>query len=102
MIKDENLILLLQIIKTNGKVDSLLKKGLEYSQIAVYLRFAIDNKYANINNGMLSITDEGVDKLASLNASYGRFKQNSWISPLEEYKIEKMNKFDIYLPDEVR
>lgn len=102
MIKEEYLIVLLQIIKANGRIDSLLKKGLEYSQIVVYLQCAIDSKYAKIDNGILSITDEGLNKLASLNIRYNRYRQNSWISPLEQYRIEKLNKFDIYLPDKPR
>ncbi|MCH5138169.1 hypothetical protein JMF89_13260 [Clostridiaceae bacterium UIB06] len=102
MIRDEFLILLLQIIKTNGKIDSLLNKGLQYSQIVTYLNYAIDNKYAILDNGNVGITDEGLSKLKNLNIKYDRYHQNSWISPLDEYRIEKANKFDIYLPDEVR
>lgn len=103
MIKDEFLILLLLIIKTNGKIDSLLKKGLQYSQIVEYLNYAIDNKYAIIDDsGHMHITDEGLGKLKSLNNKYKRYHQDSWISPLDQYRLEKMNKFDIYLPDKVK
>ncbi|QWH98164.1 winged helix-turn-helix domain-containing protein [Bacillus mycoides] len=97
---EKYIILLLQLIKTNGSVSSLLDLGLEYSQIATYINYLVENKLVTSNDaGKLELTKLGLEKLLKLTKVKNH---NLWISPQNEFKIEKMNKFDIYLPKSIK
>lgn len=96
--KDEHLVLLLQLIENKGSVDSLLKLDLQYSQIADMIAFLLEDKLITLDEEGMRITSDGSSKFAELNEKLGRKKIESWISPQLEYKMEKKDKFDIYLP----
>ncbi|MEK0224379.1 winged helix-turn-helix domain-containing protein [Bacillus proteolyticus] len=97
---EKYIILLLQLVKTNGSVSSLLDLGLEYSQIATYINFLAENDLVTSNDaGKLEITKLGLEKLKKLTKIENH---NLWISPQNEFKIEKRNKFDIYLPKSIK
>ncbi|KXY46890.1 winged helix-turn-helix domain-containing protein [Bacillus sp. FSL M7-1020] len=97
---EKYIILLLQLVKTNGSVSSLLDLGLEYSQIAIYINYLVEENLATSNNdGKLELTELGLEKLKKLTKIENN---NLWISPQNEFKIEKMNKFDIYLPKSIK
>lgn len=92
------MILLLQIIKTNGTVSSLLKTGLAYSQIARSISTLIEEGLCTHGNELLELTAEGRLKLSQLNEKYKRFGPSGWISPKLEHEISAIDKFDIFVP----
>lgn len=96
---ESSVLLLLQLIKNNGSIESLINRGLEYSQIAKLISFIVDEGYASYESNDLHLLKSGVDKLLELNTKFKRTNSDSWISPQDEYKIEKKDKFDIYLPE---
>lgn len=89
-------VILLQIIKNNGNVDTLIKSGLEYSQIARRMNVLSEMNLISINESdQLVLTKEGIDKVKNYSQ---KNSQNPWIFPLNEYQVEQINEFDVYLP----
>lgn len=95
----KHLFQLLRIIHFNKALDSLLNSGLEYSQIADLLVDAIANGLVEDGEGKLQLTEAGSEKLSELNSLLHSESTNSWILPEEESRIEKIDKFVIYLPN---
>lgn len=92
-------ILLLQIISRNGKIDSLTNSGLEYSQIAKKINFLFDNNLITTDSSdNLILTDNGIERI---NDYSKKTNQSPWISPLNEYQVEQIGEFDVYLPKKV-
>jgi len=99
-IKKEELILLLQLIKKNGNIDNMIKQGYQYSQVANYISFIVENNYANYNEQGISLTKAGDELLSSLNKKSNRKNSGALISPQFEYKLDKkISVFDVYLPN---
>lgn len=97
--KNQHLILLLQIIKNAGSIDSLLDIGYEYSQIA---NFIVNIKELGLiaeKDGILCLSDKGREKLEELNQKLKRENFEKWVSPEERSRIEKLKENDIYLPN---
>lgn len=88
------LALLLVLIKNNESMNILLKKGLEYSQISIYINYSIENEYIKIGDDRLIVTEKGLEKIKNVNSE----KTTKWIRPLYERRIDKLGKFDIYVP----
>ncbi|MFA6357385.1 MAG: hypothetical protein WCY09_01770 [Candidatus Omnitrophota bacterium] len=97
--QEQYLILLLQILKNNGGVYSLRKAGLEYSQIASLIHSIEKEGYAENKGDQLVLTGSGLEKLAALNKKFGRKNTEGWISLQEEYRVRKLSKDEIYIPD---
>lgn len=96
---EANLILLLQLIYSSGEVNSLLQRGLHFSQIATLMSFAEDNGYITEEENRLKLTALGVEKMRTSQSSNKIRKDGGWVSPLEEYRIEKLQINEVYLPD---
>lgn len=90
---------LLHITRYNGSVDRLIDLGLEYSQIAKYVLEAIENGYIINNDGILELTDLGQSKMEELKEKIYQISPGKWIIPEEKSRIDKIGKFDIYLPN---
>ncbi|GEC88146.1 hypothetical protein [Brevibacillus brevis] len=98
MVKDSVMILILQLVKNNGSVDRLLNLGLEYSQIARCLSFIKEEGFAEGTESGLVLSEKGKAKLKELNKKFDRSKSAEWISPLDEFKLDKVGIYEIYLP----
>lgn len=97
----EEKLLLLQLIKNNGKIENLTKQGYEYSQIAKMMGEFIERDFIAFSPDKMELTSEGENELELLNAILNKKKIDKFISPQKEYIIEnKKNIYDIYLPDE--
>jgi len=96
--KEQYLILLLQIIKNNGKIDSLIKAGFEYSQVANFINSVKNDGFVEDKNGLLIVSPIGLKKLDELNKKFRRKNADGWISPQEEYRSIKLSKNEIYVP----
>lgn len=97
----EEELLLLKLIKTNGKIENLTKRGYEYSQIAKLVSDFMQKGYISINAGNITLTDIGEKQLYKLNGKLNKKHSERFISPQKEYMIEdRKNINDIYLPDD--
>ena len=93
------LLKLLHIIHYQLSVGGLLDIGLAYSQIAELLSDAIGNGLVEDEEDEgLRLTDSGLKMLDKLNKKVYPSNSQAWILPAEENRIQKIDKFDIYLP----
>lgn len=96
--KKQHVLLLLHLIKRNGDVDTLINEGYDFAQVTRKLRYLKNNNYVEQFSHSLNLTEKGEEEIYLLNNELNRKGSDRWISPLDVYKIEKMHKNDIYLP----
>lgn len=97
--KDRYLFHILQIVRYEGTIDSLINLGLEYSQIVSLISDATNQGYIRSNDGVLELTQLGLDKIDELNEKLYKISTTKWILPKDELRIEKIDKFEVYLPN---
>ena len=100
--KEQHLILLLQIIRHNGRIDSLVRAGFEYSQIANFIDAAKAEGLIYDKDDILTLSQNGIERLEKLNEKFGRKNADGWISPQEEYRCKKIDINEIYIPSKKR
>lgn len=96
--RESTLILMLQLVKNNGSIESIVRRGYSYTQIANFIKQLIIDGWVINDNGLLKLSDEGNEKFNVINKKLNRNNSSSWISPQEEYKVDGITKFDVYLP----
>jgi hypothetical protein len=96
---ESHMILLLQLIHTGGDVNSLLRRGLQFSNIAQLMSKAEADGLIKEEGDTLELTEAGFAKIKIGVESNKQRKDGGWISPLEEFRIDKLSIDDIYLPD---
>ena len=94
---NKSLILLLQVIHSEGNIDPLLNAGLEYVQIAQLLSQAKQNGYVFLSEDKLILSEQGTQILSE--SLRQKIVGGGWIRPLDEYRITQMDKGDVYLPE---
>jgi len=100
---DHETILLLQLIKKNGKIENLTKQGYEYSQIAIMINTILENGFIEFSPEGIIITDSGEKALAVYNKKLNRKNSEAIISPQKEYILEERKSiYDIYLPNNIK
>lgn len=99
-LNNEELILFLQIIKNNGNLENLVKQGYQYSEIADFLSLATMKSYIVSTPKGITLSETGQALLDELNKKEKRQSSGVFISPQLEYKLdEKLDKYEVYLPD---
>jgi DNA-binding PadR family transcriptional regulator len=97
--KNIYLLRLLHIIHYRLSMDELTNLGLEYSQIAKLLSDLMQKGLVeDSEEKTLKLTDDGLKHFAKLKKEVYPKNSKEWIMPLEEYRIPKIGKFDVYLP----
>lgn len=95
---DNNLYSLLAIIKQNGDVRRLIRKGLDYKMIAELTNTAILAGYISYENETVSLSIDGETKFLELDKHLKITDKNKWIEPKNESKISSIEKDFIFLP----
>ncbi|MEK4701363.1 hypothetical protein MKX47_17650 [Solibacillus sp. FSL R7-0668] len=99
MLNDE-IILLMQLIKKNGNIDNLVNQGYEYSDVAMMMVKIIEMGYVEFISDDVLLTKNGHEALMNYNKKHKRKNAELFISPQKEYILEsKLNVYDVYLPD---
>jgi hypothetical protein len=93
---ESNLILLLQLINAGADVDALLRRGLQYSQIADLILEATEKELVKDVETKLEITALGLEKIKNAK-SLSNVKGN-WISPLDELRVKPIGIDELFLP----
>lgn len=93
------LLRILHTIHYQLSIDNLIDIGLEYSQIAGLLSHVLQEDLVHDQGAPgLALTSKGVELLEKLNKEVYPNNSTEWILPLEENRIPKIDKSDIYLP----
>ncbi len=96
---EKALILFLQIVKGNGVLDELLKKGFDYSQIVNFITETKKSGFVkDVPEQGLVVTSQGAEVLKRLNLKYARYNSAQWISPDDNVRIEKKHHTEIFVP----
>lgn len=85
-----HMILLLQLIHANGDVNSLLRKGLQFSQIAQLMSEAEVSGLLKEEDDNLVLTEAGFAKIKTGIESNKQRKDGGWISPLDKFRRDKI------------
>jgi hypothetical protein len=93
-------ILVLQLVYSGADVTSLLAKGLQYAQIANLISEALDQGLLVEEGEGLKVTQAGLEKMREGITKKERRKDGGWISPLDEFRIEKWSLDEVYLPSQ--
>lgn len=97
--KPKTLLFILHAIKYNLSTDQLDKLGLTYSQIAKLIKEATEQEYIESDEKFrLKLTQSGEEKYIELTKKVFPDVNKTWLYPNEEYRIDKMDIFDVYLP----
>jgi hypothetical protein len=101
--KELYLLKLLHIIKNNLTIESLVDLGLDYSQIASLLSDAITDGYIiDHDKEGLVLTKTGMDTIEMLNIKINPLTSKDFLLPLDNYRIDKIDKYAVYLPKNKR
>lgn len=93
-------LLVLKLVKHNGNIQPIINMGFEFSQIAGFLNeLTNDGALAKINN-KYQLTQLGSQEILKLNKDLKRFNSAQWIEPATEFKIPRIDKKDVFLPDQ--
>lgn len=94
-VDDKDFFIFLFLVKKNGNLSLMVSEEITYSRISEILNYALENDYVQRKHNKLIITEKGL-KFISMK---GKVKNNKFhiISQLN-YKIEKKDIFDIYIP----
>ena len=86
---------ILNSVKNNSNLTTLLRSGLEYSQISHKIIELSEDGYLITEEGILKLTPKGLDTLDRLNTKFGHAK---WIEPDGSSRIKKIGINHIYIP----
>lgn len=96
-----NEIMLLKLIKVNGSLTPLRKRGLTHAQIAALLQKHLDNGCATITESGVALTRLGEEVLAQRLKALEHRPQYPWILPQEDYYRKPLSKWEIVLPKKI-
>ena len=94
------LLILLRIIKYDGSLDPLTGLGYEYVQIVQLLKDLEAKRFVKKENGVLTLTDLGNNKLEELIKKLGKKNAEMWIEPEIHSRVMKLDEDDVYLPSQ--
>ena len=91
-----NDILLLKLIRCNGRISMLLERGLLYSQIATIIQQLSDDELICMDNTVINLTKKGEEIIQEYNKSHSL--DNQQILRNENRFFEPLSEKDILLP----
>ena len=95
---DEEMMQLLEAIKNNSNLYSLLNRGYKPSQISSLIKEAIEGNNCVYNEGSLRLTQTGEKRLARYYKQFRILGLKAWVRPRYEFKMTKAKKYDIVVP----
>jgi len=98
--KEQDLYILLSIIKNNGDVKRLMREGLSYKDVAELTTIAITDGLIIYVNDLISLSEKGNEILLSLDKKFKRIDKSKWIEPENQSKISILDKKDVFLPNQ--
>ena len=99
-INNNELYLLLQVIKNNGNIKKLTRIGLTFQDIIENIKSLSKDKKLNSTDGKIQLTDEGEKLFSELSLKYKNTNKDKWIEKELDSKVDKLNTNFIYLPNQ--
>lgn len=99
-LNNNELYLLIHIIKFNGNLKKLIRNDISYVEIVKNMKVLIEDKYLSYEEGKLNLTEEGEKLYIELSKKYKNTDKNKWIEKELQSKIEKLDIDFIYLPNQ--
>ena len=96
---EQAIYLMLRIIEKDSGVEALINIGYDYSQIAKLLVLVAESGLAHEIDGKYSLTQVGMLRINDYLKKNTGDPSKAWILPLENAKIARLDKFDIFVPD---
>jgi len=97
---EKNIYLLLDVIKRNASIRSLVYKGLKYTDVAKYLNYVIENSYVTDEDGVIDLTELGRKILLVLEKRHKEINKDVWIEPESENRIPMWDNNTIFIPSQ--
>ncbi len=98
--KEQNLQILLSIIKNNGDVRRLKREGLDYIDIAELTNQVISTQLASYTDETIALTAKGHKKLLELEQIIKKTNKKNWIDKELKSQIPRLDKSFIFLPNQ--
>lgn len=92
--------ILLKLVKCNGNIEPLIQMGYEYVQVINFLNILLEEKLLTRDNNQILITEAGLNEIAFLNKKLNRKNASLWIEPAVESRVDKIDKNDVFLPNQ--
>lgn len=98
---NNNLYLLLHIIKNNSNIKRLIRENISLIEITHKIKFLLAKEFLTFKENKLSLTDKGIELYKELSDSDHKLKnKSSWIEEEKKSKIDKIDKNFVYLPNQ--
>lgn len=95
----EQILLLLQIVKTNGNVMTLVRNGMELSKLSRIISTLSMNGILCVGNDFVELTSKGEDYLKQIAKSLGKRGLYAYFGVEDYYRNSiKISTEDIYIP----
>lgn len=96
--KENQLTILLHIIKSNGNVNKLVREGVSFKEITSLTNEAIEKEYLTYENEKISVTDKGTEFLNQTIEIIKKTNKNEWIEKDLRSQVKRIDKNFIFLP----
>lgn len=96
---DNNLYLLLHIIKNNSNIKRLIRENISLIEINHKIRSLLAEERLTFKENKLSLTDKGIELYKEL-SDHKLKNKSSWIEEEKKSKIDKFDKNFVYLPNQ--
>jgi pyridoxal/pyridoxine/pyridoxamine kinase len=101
MSRQDNLYLLLRIVKNDRNVNALLREKLTYRQIGDLIQGALQSRLIEKKNDAVFLTSAGEEVFEKLTQQFKKIKKEDWIGKEDESKIEQIDVNFLYLPNQL-
>lgn len=99
-INNNELYLLLQVIKFNGNIKKLTRIGLTFQDIIENIKSLSESKKLSSIDGKIQLTEEGEIMFSELSIKYKNRDKDKWIEKELDSKVDKLDINFIYLPNQ--
>jgi predicted transcriptional regulator len=96
--KENNLSILLHIIKSNGNINKLIREGVSFKEVTSLTNDAIEQEYLTYENEKIFVTDKGVEFLSKTSEITKKLNKEEWIEKDFKSQVEQIDKNFIFLP----
>lgn len=99
-LNNNELYLLIHIIKFDGNLKKLIRQNISYSEIVQNMKLLIEEKILSYKESKLALTEKGENLYEALSLKYKNTDKDKWIEKDLDSIVEKLDINFIYLPNQ--